>query len=202
MANEPTATIPTDPSKRRTTAIFVLIILLAILISAAIYYQLNKQTASEKKTNNEATVQEIPTNENVTATPEPLTWKTATLEAYTIQYRSDASYAQHNVDGKIIDIWSADNFSAQIVSYPIDFKAKLQFTETKTSEKQIVVANQTTTKIIGTVPQANNMTLIFVGPLVKNNTEYLLVYNSNGKPATQDNLEVFDQMVASFTFKN
>jgi len=199
---EPTATIPPDPSKRRTTAIFVLIILLAILISAAIYYQLNKNIASKKQTNNEAATQEIPNNGNATATPEPLVWKTATLEAYTIQYRSDASYAQHKVEGKTIDVWTADNFSAQIVSYPVDFNAKLQFTETKTSEEQIIIANQTTKKIVGIVPQANNMTLIFVGPLVKNNTEYLLVYNSNGKPATQDNLEVFDQMVASFTFKN
>lgn len=124
--------------------------------------------------------------------------------SYSIKYPSfltQSASSYDGVGGKVaVDSWSpADNsYSIWVYSYKEGTQPKLEFNAKTETDESILIADQKVRKIRSTEIVSEKGTLIHVGPLKNKDQNYMFVYSSGNLKADPKDIDIFDQMLATF----
>lgn len=129
-------------------------------------------------------------------------WKTYTNDKfrYSIQYPENlkhSSRAYEGIGGTVtVDQWSdaEDTYSIRLFLYAEGVNSRLEFMLESQQEVNILLTGQNVKKLV-----SKDGTLIHIGPLKKNNQNYMFTYTSGIQKVNND---VFDQMLSTTKFSD
>ncbi len=181
-------------TSKKTTAIIVIAVFLSLALSFWLYAaQKQKNTASQMRGGAQADTSPDQGNLDTTA------WKGFAGVSYAAKYPTELQTKSNEIKPQVLlDTWTPPDagYSMFVVSYPKNTDPNIKFITTRDVVKQVTVAGQRTTRVKG---YSNTGTVIHIGPILVDNTNYLLIYDSGKNKATPESIQIFDTLVSTFT---
>lgn len=137
-------------------------------------------------------------------------WKTYTNTTYQYQLQyppelihESSNYSVSNSQVSVETFNFPDKTTAiSIISYDSTINPNLEFNAAVESENTISIASQNVKQIRGKESVSDTGTLIHVGPIVQNKNLHMITYSSGSSVSKQENEQLFNQILSTFTFTN